>query len=120
MLSPAPRAVEELGFFSDEGVWGQEEEQRRGTGAGVSLQSLSRGHCAFSVLQSRVWKAAARGIGEQHALDASGAGRIMSCRAAPEPWGAVGSPARRSCGLKVRRPECSPFPPAAWTSGPPA
>ena len=72
MLSPAPRAVEELGFFSDEGVWGQEEEQRRGTGAGVSLQSLSRGHCAFSVLQSRVWKAAARGIGEQHALDASG------------------------------------------------
>lgn len=120
MLSPAPRAVEELGFFSDEGVWGQEEEQRRGTGAGVSLQSLSRGHCAFSVLQSRVWKAAAGESENSMRLMPLGAGRIMSCRAAPEPWGAVGSPARRSCGLKVRRPERSPFPPAAWTSGPPA
>lgn len=26
----SPWGTEELGFFSDEGVWGQEEEQRRG------------------------------------------------------------------------------------------
>lgn len=107
-LSPAPRAVEELGFFSDEGVWGPER------GSPFSRSPVAT--VPAGVRQSRVWKAAARGSENSRHWTPLGAGRIMSCRAAPEPWGAVGSPARRSCGLKVRRPERSPFPPAPWTS----
>lgn len=75
MLSLAPKAIEELGFFNDEGVWGQEEEERRGTGVrGLHSVPLLWSLCLQHVLQSRMWKAAGRRIREQQAFDASGRG----------------------------------------------
>ena len=81
MLSPAPKAIEELGFFNDEGVWGQEEEERRGTGAGVSIQFLSCGHCAFSACFSQGCGRQQGGESEnnRHSMPL-GAGQIMRCR----------------------------------------
>lgn len=93
MLSPAPKAIEELGFFNDEGVWGQEEEERRGTGVGgLHSVPLLWSLCLQCMLQSRMWKAAEQGGESENNrhLMPLGAGQIMRCRAVPEPepwWG---------------------------------
>ena len=117
----SPRGTEELGFFSDEGVWGQEEEQKRGTGEGVSLQSLSRGHCAFNACCSQGRGRRRRGESENSRhLVPLGAGRIMSCRAAPEPepCGAAGSPACLSLWLKGQEARVQSLPSSSLDVGP--